>query len=152
MGTHLMLGNAAVARGAWEAGVQVQAAYPGVTALCTTPSCGLCLADKAKECRIDLAADSKLRIGPFGAEPWPESGRDRLRCGRAPRGWRARPPGRPASAGLSRARHALDSGGRGGPVRRRASGAAGERPVDAARPVAYDESSSPRVSEWRAAL
>ena len=78
MGTHLMLGNAAVARGAWEAGVQVQAAYPGVTALCTTPSCGLCLADKAKECRIDLAADSKLRIGPFGAEPWPESGRDRL--------------------------------------------------------------------------
>jgi indolepyruvate ferredoxin oxidoreductase alpha subunit len=29
METHLMLGNEAVARGAWEAGVQVAAAYPG---------------------------------------------------------------------------------------------------------------------------
>ncbi|MEI6449427.1 MAG: thiamine pyrophosphate-dependent enzyme [Actinomycetes bacterium] len=29
MDTHLMLGNEAVARGAWEAGVQVAAAYPG---------------------------------------------------------------------------------------------------------------------------
>ena len=50
----------------------------GVTALCTTPSYGLYLADKAKERGIDLATDSKLRIGLFGAEPWPESGRDRL--------------------------------------------------------------------------
>jgi phenylacetate-coenzyme A ligase PaaK-like adenylate-forming protein len=78
MDTHLMLGNEAVARGAWEAGVQVAAAYPGVTALCTTPSFGLYLADKAKERGIDLSTDSKLRIGLFGAEPWPESGRDRL--------------------------------------------------------------------------
>ena len=29
METHLMLGNEAVARGAYEAGVQVAAAYPG---------------------------------------------------------------------------------------------------------------------------
>ncbi len=50
----------------------------GVTALCTTPSYGLYLADKAQERGIDLATDSKLRIGLFGAEPWPESGRDRL--------------------------------------------------------------------------
>ena len=50
----------------------------GVTAICTTPSYGLYLADKAKERGIDLATDSKLRIGLFGAEPWPESGRDRL--------------------------------------------------------------------------
>jgi len=50
----------------------------GVTAICTTPSYGLYLADKAKERGIDLATDSHLRIGLFGAEPWPESGRDRL--------------------------------------------------------------------------
>lgn len=50
----------------------------GVTALCTTPSYGLYLAEKAKERGIDLAADSSLRIGLFGAEPWPESGRARL--------------------------------------------------------------------------
>ena len=50
----------------------------GVTAICTTPSYGLYLADKAKERGIDLATDSRLRIGLFGAEPWPESGRDRL--------------------------------------------------------------------------
>jgi phenylacetate-CoA ligase len=50
----------------------------GVTALCTTPSYALYLADKAKERGLDLATDSQLRIGLFGAEPWPESGRDRL--------------------------------------------------------------------------
>ncbi len=50
----------------------------GVTALCTTPSYGLYLAEKALERGIDLAKDSKLRIGLFGAEPWPESGRERL--------------------------------------------------------------------------
>ena len=50
----------------------------GVTAICTTPSYGLYLADKAKERGLDLAADSQLRIGLFGAEPWPESGRSRL--------------------------------------------------------------------------
>ncbi|MCX6363039.1 MAG: phenylacetate--CoA ligase [Actinobacteria bacterium] len=49
-----------------------------VTALCTTPSYALYLAEKAKERGIDLATDSQLRIGLFGAEPWPESGRERL--------------------------------------------------------------------------
>ena len=37
MDTHLMLGNEAVARGAWEAGVQIAAAYPGTRA--STRSC-----------------------------------------------------------------------------------------------------------------
>ncbi len=50
----------------------------GVTAVCTTPSYGLFLADKALERGIDLARDSRLRVGLFGAEPWPESGRERL--------------------------------------------------------------------------
>ena len=50
----------------------------GVTALCTTPSYALFLADKALERGIDLSRDSRLRIGIFGAEPWPESGRGRL--------------------------------------------------------------------------
>jgi phenylacetate-CoA ligase len=50
----------------------------GVTAICTTPSYGLYLAEKALERGIDLSTDSKLRIGLFGAEPWPESGRERL--------------------------------------------------------------------------
>ena len=50
----------------------------GVTAICTTPSYALFLADEAFEQGIDLARDSRLRIGLFGAEPWPESGRSRL--------------------------------------------------------------------------
>lgn len=50
----------------------------GVTALCTTPSYGLFLADKARERGVDLARDSQLRVGLFGAEPWPEAGRERL--------------------------------------------------------------------------
>jgi phenylacetate-CoA ligase len=50
----------------------------GVTALCTTPSYALFLADKALERGIDLSRDSRLRIGLFGAEPWPEAGRQRL--------------------------------------------------------------------------
>jgi phenylacetate-CoA ligase len=50
----------------------------GVTALCTTPSYGLFLADKALERGVDLSRDSRLRVGLFGAEPWPESGRERL--------------------------------------------------------------------------
>jgi phenylacetate-CoA ligase len=50
----------------------------GVTALCTTPSYALFLADKALERGIDLTRDSRLRIGLFGAEPWPEGGRRRL--------------------------------------------------------------------------
>ena len=50
----------------------------GVTAICTTPSYGLYLAEKALERGIDLSKDTKLRVGLFGAEPWPESGRERL--------------------------------------------------------------------------
>jgi phenylacetate-CoA ligase len=50
----------------------------GVTAICTTPSYALFLADKALERGIDLTRDSQLRLGLFGAEPWPESGRRRL--------------------------------------------------------------------------
>jgi len=50
----------------------------GVTAICTTPSYGLYLAEKALERGIDLSKDSKLRVGLFGAEPWPESSRGRL--------------------------------------------------------------------------
>ena len=50
----------------------------GVTALCTTPSYALFLADKALERGVDLSRDSSLRVGLFGAEPWPEAGRDRL--------------------------------------------------------------------------
>jgi phenylacetate-CoA ligase len=50
----------------------------GVTALCTTPSYALFLADKALERGLDLAHDSRLRIGLYGAEPWPEAGRERL--------------------------------------------------------------------------
>jgi phenylacetate-CoA ligase len=50
----------------------------GVTAICTTPSYGLFLADKALERGIDLPRDARLRVGLFGAEPWPESGRERL--------------------------------------------------------------------------
>jgi len=50
----------------------------GVTAICTTPSYGLYLAEKALERGIDLSRDSRLRVGLFGAEPWPESARDRL--------------------------------------------------------------------------
>jgi phenylacetate-CoA ligase len=50
----------------------------GVTALCTTPSYGLFLADKALERGIDLSRDTELRVGLFGAEPWPEAGRERL--------------------------------------------------------------------------
>ena len=50
----------------------------GVTAIATTPSYGLYLADRAQERGVDLARDSKLRLGLFGAEPWPESARKRL--------------------------------------------------------------------------
>ncbi len=50
----------------------------GVTAICTTPSYGLFLADKARERGVDLGRDSRLRVGLFGAEPWPEAGRERL--------------------------------------------------------------------------
>src|SRR5579875_2125999 len=42
----------------------------GVTAMCMTPSVGLYLGRKARELGIDFSR-TRLRIGLFGAEPWP---------------------------------------------------------------------------------
>jgi phenylacetate-CoA ligase len=42
----------------------------GVTAMCMTPSVGLYVGNKARERGVDFK-DSKLKIGLFGAEPWP---------------------------------------------------------------------------------
>ncbi len=42
----------------------------GVTAMCMTPSVGLYVGGKAHERGIDFK-DTKLKIGLFGAEPWP---------------------------------------------------------------------------------
>jgi phenylacetate-CoA ligase len=42
----------------------------GVTGMCMTPSVGLYLGGKAREQGIDFR-DTKLKIGLFGAEPWP---------------------------------------------------------------------------------
>ncbi len=42
----------------------------GVTAICMTPSVGLYIGGKAHERGIDFK-DTKLKIGLFGAEPWP---------------------------------------------------------------------------------
>jgi phenylacetate-CoA ligase len=42
----------------------------GVTAMCMTPSVGLYVGNKARERGIDFK-DTKLKIGLFGAEPWP---------------------------------------------------------------------------------
>jgi phenylacetate-CoA ligase len=42
----------------------------GVTGMCMTPSVGLYLGNKARERGVDFAS-SRLRIGLFGAEPWP---------------------------------------------------------------------------------
>ena len=42
----------------------------GVTAICMTPSVGLYVGGKAHERGIDFK-DTKLKIGLFGAEPWP---------------------------------------------------------------------------------
>ncbi len=42
----------------------------GVTALCMTPSVGLYVGGKARERGINFA-ETKLKIGLFGAEPWP---------------------------------------------------------------------------------
>ncbi len=43
----------------------------GVTAICMTPSYAQYLGQKALEQGIDLTKQSKLKIGLFGAEPWP---------------------------------------------------------------------------------
>lgn len=42
----------------------------GVRAFCMTPSVGLYVGNKARELGIDFK-DTKLKIGIFGAEPWP---------------------------------------------------------------------------------
>ena len=42
----------------------------GVTAMCMTPSVGLYVGNKARERGVDFK-DTKLKIGLFGAEPWP---------------------------------------------------------------------------------
>ncbi len=42
----------------------------GVTAMCMTPSVGLYVGNKARERGVDFR-DTKLKIGLFGAEPWP---------------------------------------------------------------------------------
>lgn len=49
----------------------------GVTTLTTTPTYGMHMAEKALEKGIDLSK-SKLKYGLFGAEPWPESTRQKL--------------------------------------------------------------------------
>jgi phenylacetate-CoA ligase len=42
----------------------------GVTGMCMTPSVGLYVGNKARERGVDFR-DTKLKIGLFGAEPWP---------------------------------------------------------------------------------
>ncbi len=42
----------------------------GVTAMCMTPSVGLYVGNKARERGVDFR-DTKLKVGLFGAEPWP---------------------------------------------------------------------------------
>ena len=49
----------------------------GVTAMCMTPSVGLYVGGKARERGVDFR-DSKLKIGLFGAEPWPWETRMKL--------------------------------------------------------------------------
>lgn len=49
----------------------------GVTAMCMTPSVGLYVGNKARERGVDFR-DSKLKIGLFGAEPWPWETRMKL--------------------------------------------------------------------------
>jgi phenylacetate-CoA ligase len=49
----------------------------GVSALCMTPSVGLYLGNKALEMGVDFK-ETKLKIGLFGAEPWPWETRQKL--------------------------------------------------------------------------
>jgi len=51
----------------------------GVTAVCSTPSYFLHLADEAQKQGVDLHA-LPLRVGVFGAEPWSEGMRQRIQC------------------------------------------------------------------------
>lgn len=50
----------------------------GVNTITTTPTYALHIAEKAMEKGIDLSKHSKLKNGLFGAEPWPESTRQKL--------------------------------------------------------------------------
>ena len=49
----------------------------GVTAFCMTPSVGLYVGNKARERGLDFS-ETKLKIGLFGAEPWPWETRRKL--------------------------------------------------------------------------
>jgi phenylacetate-CoA ligase len=49
----------------------------GVTAMCMTPSVGIYVGNKARERGVDFSK-SRLKIGLFGAEPWPWETRLRL--------------------------------------------------------------------------
>jgi len=49
----------------------------GVTAMCMTPSVGIYVGSKARERDVDFST-SRLKIGLFGAEPWPWETRQRL--------------------------------------------------------------------------
>jgi phenylacetate-CoA ligase len=49
----------------------------GVTAMCMTPSVGLYVGGKARERGVDFR-DTSLKIGLFGAEPWPWATRMKL--------------------------------------------------------------------------
>src|SRR6266571_2618881 len=49
----------------------------GVVAMCMTPSVGLYVGNKAREMGVDFR-ESKLKIGLFGAEPWPWETRMKL--------------------------------------------------------------------------
>jgi len=65
METLLMLGNEVVARGAWEAGVQVAAAYPGTpsTEIVTNAMVTIAESDKAAERRGRRTRPVTLRTG-----------------------------------------------------------------------------------------
>jgi phenylacetate-CoA ligase len=50
----------------------------GATALASTPSYALVLAEAAREAGVDFRARMKLRVGLFGAEPWTEEMRKEI--------------------------------------------------------------------------
>ncbi len=45
----------------------------GARVLCSTPSYALAIAELAEQQGVDLAKDSALEVGVFGAEPWSEA-------------------------------------------------------------------------------
>jgi len=49
-----------------------------VTAFCMTPSFALYAGQRARELGVDFSQKKSLRIGLFGAEPWPWSTRERI--------------------------------------------------------------------------